>query len=90
MPGCTSMDVGLCQNRSSITQTWCCVNSPLKEKLFYIILKNSVRTAKKATHFTITKINWLALFKEIIAVYSENYKKHTNTTAAVRLDGGLL
>jgi hypothetical protein len=32
----------------------------------------SVRTAKKAPHFTITKINWLTLFKEIISVYSEN------------------
>jgi hypothetical protein len=30
---------------------------------------NSVRTAKKTPHFTITKINWLKLFKEIIAVY---------------------
>jgi hypothetical protein len=42
-----------------------------------IIFKNSVRTAKKTQHFTITKINWLTLFKEIIAVYSEN---HTNST----------
>jgi hypothetical protein len=29
----------------------------------------SVRTAKKTQHFIITKINWLMLFKEIIAVY---------------------
>jgi uracil DNA glycosylase len=43
-------------------------------------LKNSVRTAKKTPHFTITKINWLTLFKEIIAVYSENHTKHINTT----------
>jgi uracil DNA glycosylase len=39
---------------------------------------NSVRTAKKSQHFTITKINWLTLFKEIIAVYSENHTKHIN------------
>jgi hypothetical protein len=25
---------------------------------------------------SITKINWLTLFKEIIAVYSENHTKH--------------
>jgi hypothetical protein len=43
-----------------------------------LIFENSVRTAKKTPHFTITKINWLTLFKEIIAVYSENYKKLTN------------
>jgi hypothetical protein len=40
---------------------------------------NSVRTAKKTTHFTVTKINWLTLFKEIIAVYSENYLQHIST-----------
>jgi hypothetical protein len=46
--------------------------NPLKPKLVQIIFKNSVRTAKKTPHFTITKINWLMLFKEIIAVYTEN------------------
>jgi hypothetical protein len=29
-------------------------------------------TSKRTPHFTITKNNWLMLFKEIIAVYSEN------------------
>jgi hypothetical protein len=43
------------------------------------IFNNSVRTAKKTQHFTITKINWLTLFKEIIAVYSENRTKPMNT-----------
>jgi hypothetical protein len=43
-----------------------------------MIFKNSVRTAKKTPHFTITKINWLTLFKEIIAFYSENHTKHIN------------
>jgi hypothetical protein len=45
-----------------------------------IILKNSVRTAKKTTHFNITKINRLTLFREIIAVYSRNLKKPVTTT----------
>jgi hypothetical protein len=33
-----------------------------------MLFKNSVRTSKKTPHFTITKINWLTLFKEIITV----------------------
>jgi hypothetical protein len=33
-----------------------------------IIFKNSVRTSKRTPDFTITKNNWLMLFKEIIAV----------------------
>jgi hypothetical protein len=49
--------------------------NPLKPKLVLMLFKNSVRTSKRTPHFTITKINWLTLFKEIIAVYSEN---HTN------------
>jgi hypothetical protein len=48
-------------------------------KFFQILFKNSVRTTKKTPHFTITKINWLTLFKEIIAVYSENHMKPINT-----------
>jgi hypothetical protein len=28
-----------------------------------MLFKNSVRTSKRAPHFTITKINWLTLFK---------------------------
>jgi hypothetical protein len=42
-------------------------------------IKNSVRTAKKTQHFTVTKINWLTLFKVIIAVYCENHMTHMNT-----------
>jgi hypothetical protein len=53
--------------------------NPLKPKLF----NNSVRTAKKTQHFTITKINWLTLFKEIIAVYSEKHTKPINTKCSV-------
>jgi hypothetical protein len=44
-----------------------------------MIFNNSVRTAKKTPHFTITKINWLTLFKEIIAVYCKNHMKRINT-----------
>jgi hypothetical protein len=52
--------------------------NPLKPKLVQIVFKNSVRTAKKTQHFTITKISWLTLFKEI-AVYSEKHKMPINT-----------
>jgi hypothetical protein len=51
---------------------------------------NSVRTSKRTPHFTITKINWLTLFKEIIDVYSENHTKPLHTNAAlltVKADG---
>jgi hypothetical protein len=44
-----------------------------------MIVKNSVRTAKKTPYFTDTKINWLTLFKEIIGIYYENYTKPINT-----------
>jgi hypothetical protein len=43
-----------------------------------MLFKNSVRTSKGTPHFTITKINWLTLFKKIIAVYSEKHKKPIN------------
>jgi hypothetical protein len=50
----------------------------MKPKLVQLIFKNSVRTANKTQHFSITKINWLMLFKEIIAVYTENHTKLTD------------
>jgi hypothetical protein len=46
-----------------------------------MLLKNSVRTSKRTPQFTITKIDWLMLFKEIIAVYSENHAKLIQTAA---------
>jgi hypothetical protein len=52
---------------------------PLKTKLFEIIFKDSVRTSKWTPDFTVTKINWLTLFKEIIAVYIESNTKPINT-----------
>jgi hypothetical protein len=39
------------------------------------IFKNPVRTSKKTQCVSITKINYLILFKEIIPVYSENHTK---------------
>jgi hypothetical protein len=48
-----------------------------------ILYMNSVRTAKKTQHFTITEINWLTAFKEIMAVYFENSMKHINKNAEV-------
>jgi hypothetical protein len=48
-----------------------------------MLFKNSVRTSKRTQHFTLTKISWLMLFKEIIAVYSENHAKLTNTKCRV-------
>jgi hypothetical protein len=59
------------------------VINPLKQKLVKIVFKNSVRTAKKTQLFTIIKINWLTLFKEIIAVYSENHIQPINTKFSV-------
>jgi hypothetical protein len=51
----------------------------LKLKLIKTVFKNSVRSAKKTPLFTITKIRWVMLFKEIMAVYSENQTKPVDT-----------
>jgi hypothetical protein len=42
------------------------------------VFKNSVRSSKRTPHLTIKKINWLTLFKDITAVYSENDTKPVN------------
>jgi hypothetical protein len=52
------------------------------------MFKNSVRTAKKTQNFSITKINWLMLFEEIIPVHSENYTKPINTKCTVTVEMG--
>jgi hypothetical protein len=52
--------------------------NPVKPKFVWMLFKNSVRTAKKTPHFTVTKISWLTLFKEIIAPYSKNHTKSVN------------
>jgi hypothetical protein len=49
------------------------IHLPFEAEARIKIFKNSVRTSKRTPHFTITKINWLTLFKEIIAVYTENH-----------------
>jgi hypothetical protein len=43
-----------------------------------LVIKYSVLTAKKTQFFTVTEINRLTLFKEMIAVYSEIHTKPTN------------
>jgi hypothetical protein len=49
--------------------------SAVKPKIGRTVFKNSVRTAKKTPHFTVTKISCLTWFKEVIAIYSENHTK---------------
>jgi hypothetical protein len=44
-----------------------------------MLFKNPARTSMRTPRFTISKIKWLMLFKEIIAVYSENHTKSKNT-----------
>jgi hypothetical protein len=44
-----------------------------------IIMLDPDRTAKKTQHFSIEKINWLILFKETMAVFTENHTKPVNT-----------
>jgi hypothetical protein len=46
-----------------------------------MLVKNSVRTSKRTPHFTITNVNWLTVFKEIIAVYSDNRTKPIDKNA---------
>jgi hypothetical protein len=51
----------------------------LSTKSIYIIFKKSVLASKTSQHISMTTVNWLMLFKEIIAVYSENHAKPINT-----------
>jgi hypothetical protein len=48
-----------------------------------MVFKNSARSSKRTPNFTITSINFLTLFKEIIAVYSENHAKPINTKCSI-------
>jgi hypothetical protein len=54
------------------------INGSLKLKLVQITFNNSLRISKRTPHLTITKIKWLTLFKEIIAVYTKNQIKPKN------------
>jgi hypothetical protein len=62
---CPSLQVALCRR----------VDMP---KLVEITVKNSGRTSKRTPYSTITGINWLMLFKEIMAVYTKNNTKPIN------------
>jgi hypothetical protein len=53
-----------------------------------MLFKNSVRTSKRTPHFTITKINWLTLFKEIIAVYTENHTRINKNSHELIVEAG--
>jgi hypothetical protein len=55
---------------------------PAEAHLNNAVFTNSVFTPKKI-QFSITKINWLMLFKETIAVYSENHMKPINIICRV-------
>jgi hypothetical protein len=44
-----------------------------------MLFKHSVPTSKRTPYFTITNINLLMLFKEIITVYIENLTKPIKT-----------
>jgi hypothetical protein len=46
-----------------------------------MLFKNSVRTSKRTPHFTITKISWLTLFKEMITGYTKNHTQPINKNA---------
>jgi hypothetical protein len=48
-----------------------------------MLFKNPVRTSKRTPYFTITKINWLTLFKEVIDVYTGKHLKSINTKFSV-------
>jgi hypothetical protein len=50
----------------------------LKLKII-LTFKSSVLTSKKTQPMYITRINWLMLFREIIAVFSENHMIPINT-----------
>jgi hypothetical protein len=70
------------------TETAACENvlseiNPLNPQFVEIVLKNLVRAANNTQHFTITKMSWLMMFKEEIAVYYENHVEHINTKCRV-------
>jgi hypothetical protein len=57
--------------------------NPLKLKLIEIICKNSVCTSRKTLHFTIMKISWLMLLKEVIPVYTYIHTRPIKTKLTV-------
>jgi hypothetical protein len=53
-----------------------------------MLFKNSVRTSKRTPHFTITKINWLTLFKEVIGVYIETQTRPVHNAQLLAFKAG--
>jgi hypothetical protein len=54
------------------------LHNPLKTEFLLKICKNSVRTSQETHYVSATKPNRLMLFRETVAVYSENHTEHTN------------
>jgi hypothetical protein len=52
---------------------------------FQIIYINSVRASQQTHYVSATTTNRLMLFRKIIAVYCENYTKHTNTICGQKM-----
>jgi hypothetical protein len=42
------------------------------------LYKSSVCTSQETHHASATEVNWLMLFREIIAIYCENHMKNTH------------
>jgi hypothetical protein len=55
----------------------------LKLKGIEIIFKNSIPTALKIQYVSISRMKWLMLPMEVIAVYTENYTKPINTKCRI-------
>jgi hypothetical protein len=51
----------------------------LRLNFFAILYKNPVRTSQDTQCISTTKPNRLTLFRETVAVYSENHTEHANT-----------
>jgi hypothetical protein len=64
---------------SSLHYLFNMMTNPLKPKIILIQFKHSFHTSKETQPIIITNINLLTLFREIIAVYSENRMTMANT-----------
>jgi hypothetical protein len=50
-----------------------------------MVYKNWVHTTKRTPHFTIKRINWIMMFKNIFAVYNEKNKIPIKTKCRVSI-----
>jgi hypothetical protein len=55
----------------------------LERGLVEIVFTNPTGTSKRTQHFTITNMNLLTLFREIIAVYFEKHMQSINKKCRV-------